>query len=198
MSLLTYTTKLGAAIEGCFEDLAHLRIEVFRDFPYLYEGSIDYEREYLKTYSNSERALLFAVYDQQKMVGATTCIPLTDETKEVQEPFVKAGYDLSKVFYFGESILLRPYRGQRLGHKFFDVRESHAASFGEYDITCFCAVVRPEDHPLKPQDYRPNDQFWLKRGYTQRPELTSLFDWTDLGETTSTSKPMVYWTKSIQ
>jgi len=36
--------------------LAELRIKVFHDFPYLYEGSLDYEKNYLKIYTESSRS----------------------------------------------------------------------------------------------------------------------------------------------
>ncbi len=197
MSELTYITRTGAAISGLFDDLARLRIQVFRDYPYLYEGSVDYERKYLATYASSSEALLFAVYDGQEMVGATTCIPLADETDEVKEPFIQNGFNISEIFYFGESILLKPYRGLGLGHRFFDVRESHAARAGSCKTTCFCSVSRPDSHPAKPDGYRPNDAFWLKRGYTPHPGLKSLFDWTDIGDLHPTSKPMIYWTRPL-
>ena len=39
-------------LESYLEDLAQLRIKVFRAFPYLYDGSIDYEMSYLETYTS--------------------------------------------------------------------------------------------------------------------------------------------------
>jgi GNAT superfamily N-acetyltransferase len=192
---LSYLTKQGPAIESVFDDLARLRIAVFRDFPYLYEGSPEYEKEYLKTYAHSERAFLFAVYDGEKMVGATTCIPLKDETEEVQVPLKDAGLDIGSIFYFGESILLPKYRGLGLGHRFFDEREKHASSFGTYKTTCFCAVERI-NHPAQPADYRPNDAFWLKRGYHKMPDLKATMEWPDIGETISTPKTMIFWMKN--
>ncbi len=187
---LHYNTFKGAGIRAVFDPLARLRIAVFRDFPYLYEGTLEYELEYLNTYADADRALLFAVFDGDRMVGATTCIPLADETEEVQAPFRAAGFNLEEVFYFGESILLPEYRGLGLGHRFFDVREAHAASFGAYQLTCFCAVDRPVDHPLRPEGYRPLDMFWAKRGYRLEPGLQTTFSWPDLGETVSTPKTM--------
>jgi GNAT superfamily N-acetyltransferase len=192
---LTFIRKTGAEFISIFDDLAALRIAVFRDFPYLYEGNITYEKEYLQTYANSERSFLFAVYDGSKMVGATTCIPLTDETAEVQAPFLQAGIPLDSVFYFGESILLPSYRGLGLGHRFFDEREAHARHFGTYFMTCFCAVERPIDHPLRTSDYQPLDVFWTKRGYSKRADLQSNFEWLDIGQERSTLKKMIYWTK---
>ncbi len=194
---LKFVKKTGADIRDCFDDLAHLRITVFRDFPYLYEGTVDYEKSYLETYANSERAILYAVFDNNKMIGATTAIPLADETAEVQAPFIEQNFDIQRIFYFGESILLKPYRGLGLGHRFMDERENHAKSFGQYTHTTFCSVVRSEHHPLKPNDYRPNDVFWNKRQYVQQPQLTTRFDWPDTGEIASTPKTMIYWMKSL-
>ncbi|MDO8969820.1 MAG: GNAT family N-acetyltransferase, partial [Saprospiraceae bacterium] len=174
---LQFQSFEGAAIRSVFEPLAQLRIRVFRDFPYLYEGSMAYELEYLTTYAASERAFLFAVFDGTLMIGATTCIPLADETEEVQAPFLKAGMDVSEVFYLGESVLLPAYRGLGLGHRFFDAREAHASKFGTYRITSFCAVERSEDHPLRPAVYRPLDDFWQKRGYQKAPNLQTKFSW---------------------
>ncbi len=197
MTELRFVRKRGAEIAGLFDDLAPLRIAVFRDYPYLYEGTLDYEKAYLQTYADAPRAFLCAVYDAERMVGATTCIPLADETQEVQQPFLDAGYDLSKVFYFGESILLPAYRGRGIGHRFFDEREAHAAGFGTYTMTCFCAVQRPPNHPLQPLDYQSLDQFWGKRGYQKVPDLQSLFSWPDVGEKDSTAKPMTYWVRQL-
>ncbi len=196
-SPLTFVRLTGSAFRSVFDELASLRIAVFRDFPYLYEGSITYEKEYLETYACADRSFLFAVYDGDRMVGATTALPLLDETTDVQQPFRDAGFDLNTIFYFGESILLPEYRGLGLGHRFFDEREAHARQFGQYTVTCFCAVQRPADHPLRPADYQPLDAFWTKRGYQRHPDLQSIFTWPDRGETVSTPKPMLYWMRNL-
>ena len=195
---LTFASYKGAEIASAVEDLGALRIAVFHDYPYLYEGSLEYEKDYLQIYVRSERALLFAVYDQGKMVGATTCIPLTDEAPEVRKPFEDAGFDIDTVFYFGESILSHEYRGLGLGHRFFDEREAHAWSFGSYELSCFCAVDRGENHPSKPENYRPNDAFWIKRCYVKEPTLQSIMEWPDLGETEASAKTMTFWIKSLK
>lgn len=194
---LSFLTKQGRGIESVFEDLAKLRIAVFRDYPYLYEGSLAYEMEYLKTYAYSDRSFLFAIYDGEKMVGATTCIPLRDETADIREPFEKAGFNIDSIFYFGESILLSSYRGLGLGHRFFDAREEYASSFGTFKTACFCSVERV-NHPAQPADYRPNDVFWIKRGYKKVSDLKATMEWPDLGETISTPKTMIFWMKEIE
>lgn len=196
-SSLTFLRLTGSAFQTVFDDLAALRIAVFCDFPYLYEGSVDYEKNYLETYACADRSFLFAVYDGDRLVGATTALPLRDETAEVQAPFLTAGYDLDTIFYFGESILLPAYRGLGLGNLFFDEREAHARQFCQYKMTCFCAVQRPVNHPLRPIDYKPLDGFWTKRGYRRDDTLQSAFVWPDRNETVETAKPMIYWTKML-
>ncbi|MCF0042115.1 GNAT family N-acetyltransferase [Dyadobacter fanqingshengii] len=194
---LTFAAYKGVEIAAVVEALGALRIAVFHDYPYLYEGSLDYEKDYLQIYVQSERAFLFSVFDGSKMVGATTCIPLTDEAAEVRKPFEDAGFDISTIFYFGESILLPEYRGSGLGHRFFDEREAHARSFGNFELSCFCSVERGDNHPAKPADYRPNDAFWLKRGYVKEPALQSIMEWPDIGETSSSAKNMTFWIKPL-
>ncbi|MCD8539754.1 MAG: GNAT family N-acetyltransferase [Leadbetterella sp.] len=194
---LSYRTFRGAGIREATDALAALRITVFRDYPYLYDGDPAYEKEYLKTYINSEKSLLFSVFEGKQMVGATTCIPLADETEDVRKPFREKGMDVGGIFYFGESILLKSYRGQGLGNRFFEEREAHAALFPGVSTMCFCAVKRPADHPRRPGDYQPLDIFWGKRGYAKAPDMVSYFEWKDLGEEISTAKPMEYWFKKI-
>ena len=197
MGSLHFITKKGKAIRSVFDDLAGLRIAVFRDFPYLYEGSVAYEKEYLAPYIESERSMLFAVYSGQQMVGATTCIPLIDETAAIRRPLEEAGFDINTIFYFGESILLSPFRGMGLGHRFFDEREAHARSFGTYRKACFFSVEREPNHPLKPINYRSNVEFWKKRGYTEQAALRATIDWPDIGELASTPKTLVCWIRDL-
>ncbi|MBY0424025.1 MAG: GNAT family N-acetyltransferase, partial [Cytophagales bacterium] len=97
---LTFVTATGKDIEPYISDLGKLRISVFYDFPYLYEGDLAYEKQYLKVYSTHSQGFLFAVYDQKEMVGATTGIPLLFETSDIQAPFISHGIAIESVFYF--------------------------------------------------------------------------------------------------
>ncbi|MBM3573233.1 MAG: GNAT family N-acetyltransferase, partial [Alphaproteobacteria bacterium] len=69
----------GARLDRHLDDLARLRIEVFHDFPYLYEGTIDYERDYLRSYAQSRGSVIVAAIDGGHLVGAATALPMADE-----------------------------------------------------------------------------------------------------------------------
>lgn len=194
---VTVKTFTGPSMAQYKDDLARLRITVFRDFPYLYEGTMAYEASYLQRYVDCPECLFVLVFDGEKVVGASTALPMDYEAGEFKKPFIDNGFDVREVFYFGESVLLPAYRGQGIGHRFFDEREAFARSFGRFQLTTFCAVERPTDHPLRPADYRPHDVFWSKRGYVKRPELATTFDWQDVDQPAETAHPMVFWTRAL-
>lgn len=192
MSGLRVESCAGNELAPYLGALAALRIEVFRDYPYLYEGTLAYEERYLKDYTKSQESLAVLVFDGAEVVGASTGMPLVDHGESVVEPLARAGLDPARVFYFGESVLRRGYRGRGLGHAFFDRRERFARERG-YRNTAFCAVERPAAHPARPSDYRPLDAFWRARGYEKHPAITARFAWRDVGDTLETDKPMVFW-----
>ena len=185
----------GASLGQYIPALARLRIEVFREFPYLYNGDLDYESNYLQTYIRSTGSVIVLALDGDEVVGASTGLPMHYETEEFKRPFIEHGYDIENIFYFGESVLDKSYRGQGLGVKFFSEREAHAHGLGNFNLTCFCAVQRPDDHPRRPSDYVSLDAFWNKRGYHKHPELHTTFTWQDLDEAAPSPKPMVFWLK---
>jgi GNAT superfamily N-acetyltransferase len=187
----------GAAVLPYLRDLARLRISVFREYPYLYDGHLDYEEQYIRAYTASPTSVFVLVFDTTRVVGVATGLPLCDADPAFAAPFVASGDDPARFFYFGESVLLPAYRGQGLGHRFFDEREAHARALGGFQATTFCAVERPAEHPHRPADYQPHDAFWARRGYVRRPDLLASFSWQDLGEPAESSKPMVFWVRAL-
>lgn len=188
----------GPELGPWLSDLARLRITVFRDFPYLYDGTLEYEENYLQTYLNSPESIIILALDGDKVVGASTGLPLEHETEEFKQPFVEHSYDPTKIFYCAESVLLKEYRGKGIYKEFFTGREGQARKLGRFDWCTFCCVQRPADHPLRPADYVPLDAVWRKFGYVQHPELKTTYDWKDVDQTEETAKPMVFWLKDLR
>ncbi|MCS6878105.1 MAG: GNAT family N-acetyltransferase [Geminicoccaceae bacterium] len=187
----------GEAIRRHLPAIARLRILVFREWPYLYDGDEDYERRYLERYVTEPRAVVVGAFDGDELVGASTALPLSAEPPELTEPVARAGLPVEKTFYFGESVLLRPYRGRGIGVRFFLEREDHARSFGEYEYACFCGVIRDPNDPRKPADYVPLDAFWRKRGYTMLEGAVGTIPWKEIGEAEETPKRLQFWYKKL-
>jgi len=188
----------GDSIERYLPELARLRLTVFREFPYLYDGSQEYEEKYLAIYVDVPDSVMVLVWDGDAVVGASSGVPMAAETPEVMQPFLDQGYDPERIFYYGESVLLPQYRGRGLGKRFFEEREAHARSLERFDLVCFCAVERPLDHPRRPADYVPLDAFWNRRGFVRHSELHTTFSWQDLDENEESPKPMVFWLKHLE
>lgn len=176
--------------------IAALRMQVFAEWPYLYAGSLAYERDYLARYLDEPRSIIVLVRDGDKAVGATTALPMHSAEAVMQAPWRQRGEALGNILYFGESVVLPEYRGFGLGRRFFAMREAHAAELG-CTRCCFCAVQRPDDHPMKPRQYTPNDAFWRRLGYARDEALVCHFSWTDIGDKRETQKPLVFWHKAL-
>lgn len=188
--------RVGEDIAPIVPDIARLRIAVFREWPYLYAGEETYERDYLGPYLGSPRALAVVAYLGARIVGVSTALPMADEGEAFRQPFQAAGIDPREVFYFGESVLLPEFRGQGIGVRFFAEREDHARSLG-YRTAAFCAVERSPADPRMPKGYVPLEGFWRKRGFT-KSDITTTFNWKEIGEGVGTPKPMRFWLKDLR
>lgn len=186
----------GPAVQAVLDDIARLRIQVFQDYPYLYDGDEDYERRYLKGFADSKYAIVVCAFDGSHLIGASTGAPLQDHAADFAAAFDDSGLELEDIFYCAESVLLQRYRGRGLGHAFFDEREAHARKLG-FVKSAFCRVERAEDHPSRPADYTPLDAFWRKRGYEPLDGVVAEFSWRDLGALHETKKPLQFWIRDL-
>lgn len=186
----------GEALGAVLDDVARLRIAVFRDWPYLYDGSLDYERDYIATYRDSPGAIVVGAFDGPRVVGVATGTPMEDHAADFAAPFAETGLALKDIFYCAESVLLPDYRGQGLGHRFFDLREGHARSLGRGHVA-FCAVIRPQDHPQRPGNARSNDAFWRGRGYAPLDGVVATFNWKDIDQPAQTQKRLQFWHRTL-
>ncbi|MDX1942925.1 MAG: GNAT family N-acetyltransferase [Saprospiraceae bacterium] len=192
MAILIQTFHTGQAALYA-EELAHLRIELFKDFPYLYDGSMDYEEKYLQTLIESPENTIVMAFDDGKLVGAATGLPLRYQTINIQQPYLEKGYDIDRIYYLGESIIRKTHRGQGIGKAFFQTREERAKGLGWYDFVTFCNIERPVEYP---PTYVAPDEFWKSMGY--RPtDLLCEISWKDLNETDETPKKLRFWLKDI-
>lgn len=192
---LEFRERTGTGIVDVIDDLARLRIGVFRDWPYLYDGDLEYERRYLSDYAKCD-GIVISAYEGGRMVGAATGMPLIAHADDFRAAFAGTGIDFNDVFYCAESVLLPQCRGQGAGHAFLDRREAHARRLG-FAHVAFCAVIRPQDHPARPDGYRPLDGFWRARGYAPLDGVIAHFSWRDIGDAEETEKPLQFWMRPL-
>lgn len=188
------TIVAEAERRNLYPALARLRMQIFRGWPYLYDGDVRYEEAYLAEYFSHPGAVLIAAELNGRLVGAATASPMPGQAETILQPWIEAGRDPHSCFYFGESVLLPEFRGLGLGHGFFDAREEAARDAGA-TTACFCAAVRPDSHPQKPEKPRDLHGFWRGRGYRPVEGLVTQMRWRDVGEAAETDHLMQFWEK---
>ena len=83
--------------------LAEWRIKYFREFPYLYEGTIAYEQEYLAGYVRGKDVMLLTVTENNETVAIATSIAILGEADILAHAneHLKDKVDLEKCAYLG-------------------------------------------------------------------------------------------------
>jgi GNAT superfamily N-acetyltransferase len=178
--------------------LSRLRMAVFRDWPYLYDGSAAQEEEYLAPFIAGPSAALVVAFDGAEPVGCATCMALEEALDEVVAPFRAMGLDPEAHFYFGESVLLPQYRGRGAGVAFFAAREAHALAVSACAYATFCAVRRPDDHKLRPAGAGTLHGFWRNRGYAPVPGLACTMAWKQVDSAGEVTNTLDFWRRRIR
>ncbi len=195
---LRYETLCGDALRPLLPALGELVFAVFRGWPYLYGGDQTEARRYLASYADgsSPGAAAVVAFDGDRPVGAATCQPMAEASPGVPAAFAARGLDPARFCYFGEAVLLAPYRGRGAGARFFEERERHARGLG-LDFAAFCAVGHDPADLRKPAGYTPLDAFWRKRGYTPYPDLVCRLEWREVGAEEATPHELSFWLKPL-
>jgi len=189
-------TLNGASILPYLERLAALRIAVFREWPYLYEGSAEYERGYLQRYVDCEESVVVFAFAGDQIVGASTGLPLGAADDDFRQAFAGSDYPMERVFYCGESVLLPTWRGRGIGRRFYEEREVHARSLGAA-WSAFCAVDRAADDVRRPPAYRDLGPFWRRLGYQRKDHLKASFSWREVDAEQESEHAMTFWLKQL-
>ena len=182
----------GPEIENHIDDLGKFRIEIFREYPYLYDGNIQFERVYLSPYSRNPESLLLILQDAHGIIGACTGTPLTGEDNDFQNAFV--GENKDEIYYIGAVILRADSRGQKLGSRLLSTALS-LIDMKRFKKTSLCTVDRGLNHPRRPGKYCPPDYLWERYGFVKSTNLLAYLAWTDIGQKIETKKPMNIWFK---
>jgi hypothetical protein len=73
-SSMKFQTISGPELQPFLQALGQLRIQVFREFPYLYDGDLEYEKKYLARYLRTSESRIQLLFSGDTLVGAATAI----------------------------------------------------------------------------------------------------------------------------
>jgi GNAT superfamily N-acetyltransferase len=189
----------GVEIEKYLDELAKMRLEYFKEFPYLYEGDWENERGNLSKLADDQHSILVLAFEGQEIAVVSTATPLKGEYVEVPEAFFNdLGFANEDLYYFGEIIVHQKFRGYGLATRIFKEQEKYAEDLG-FKAICFLVVEREDNHPLKPEAYRENDVKWEHLGY-HRTDKAIFFEWPTIqatGPAKNIKNKLVFWMKVI-
>lgn len=187
----------GSGLKPYLHSIAKLRMEVFKDYPYFEDLKLDHETQYLKKISLNKETIAVLIFDNTTLVGVSLGSPLGIEEPALHRPFKERKLNLESYFYFGDSALLKRYRGRGIGHHFFDAREAHVAHYKKFKHICFCVPDCPDSDPNQPKDFVPLIDFWRKRGYIHHPQMKCHLSWKKINEEHPTETQMSFWIKDL-
>jgi GNAT superfamily N-acetyltransferase len=192
--MITYQLLQGEKIQDFIEEIARLRIEIFREFPYLYDGNYEYETKYLKKFADIDESIVVLALDENKVIGAFTSLPMRFEQEGVKQEIPSDW--IKNAFYLSEIVLEKTYRKQGIGRTMFQLMLDRINTLQKYNRILFASIEREENHPFKPKDYTSNDEIWIKQGFQKTP-YRSTISWKEINEVTESSKELSIWEKEI-
>lgn len=187
----------GSKLASHMQKMVELGMIVFREYPYLYEGTLSIGMSAHKPYLLAEDSLLVVAEVGNQFIGAIIGLPVAESMEEIKQIFLDHQILMDGVYYLGEIILLKEYRSKGIGHAMLQMFENAVGDLGEYRKIIFCEVDRSNSDIKRPSDYKPLNPFWEKRGYIKDQNLVTNFAWPEIGDQEKTNHPMVFWSKDI-
>lgn len=178
------------------QQMASVYINIFKEFPYLYEGSIvECEKDYLERYFISKHSIISLVFNGERIIGASASLPL-DAVEEIKSAFLKKQVDTRKFLYIGGTVIEEPFRNLKLIKKISRSHETHARNNG-YSQIAFVAVRRDPSHPLRPIGYRPLEPIWQHLGYALIEGIEVRDKWKQIDTHQEEENSLDIWGKSV-
>lgn len=168
----------GRNILPYVNEIACLRKEFYKEYPYLYNTTMDFEIKDITHYASYPESTAIIVFDKDVVVGASTGIPMIYEEDVIQQSFMANNISPDTVFYLADSILRPEYRGLGLYRSFFSHREKVAESL-DLRYCSFCCVKRASDDHKRPPKYTPLDSIWQHFDYSKHAGLDIVYAWEE-------------------
>jgi GNAT superfamily N-acetyltransferase len=186
----------GSQMQEYLEQIAQFRLTISKEYLYLYDGRLKDELLYLQHYANHAEAIAIIVSCGNQLAGAVTAIPLQFESEELTSPFAVTSYPVKRVMYVGELLFYPDYRNKGLGTRLLLRIEQHPLSRNNYEYLTSATVMRPEDHPCRPESYVLIDRFLQRNRFDKLPGVASHFTWKEI-DGTRRNHEMQFWIKVL-
>lgn len=180
----------GQEIAPYVADITNLCLTVYREPPYLYEGTVEEYGPFIQKYTESPESIVCLIMDGNDVVGATTGTPLSEMREHYTQSFLDNGYSLPSFYYIGEMVILPEYRGKGYGKSMYQEMEKNVRAINQFPYLCFCEIEQPNQ-------IQKSNQLIIQNGYVKHEELSFNIDWLDIGETEVSPHHLVYWIKSL-
>ncbi len=177
-------------------DIIRFYITMFKEFPYLYDGSYEVEKEEKDYFYTSDCSLTLIVFDQDEIVGVSRSILLSEYLEDLEFSSASEDFNQTDYMYIAEVMIKEQYRGQGLLRLFFDYHEQFARE-QKCSYSLFATVVRPVDHPLRPVDYRSLEPLWKHFGYTTLSEPKMILAWKQIDTEKLVDNQLDLWCKKV-
>lgn len=190
----------GESLENLRSFVVNLRITIFKEYPYLYEGNVKEENAYFDWFSKLPNTAIAVAYLDAKPIGFTSGTSFVDFDEHFQgsvDIFTKAKLEAKNYYYFPEILILPEHDNDLINYRLFEALENHAKKLN-YKSGCF-VTEEHESHPLKPQDYKPLDYLWHLLDYTKSALIIN-FSWSTIqADKSSKDKKhaLIYWLKKL-
>ena len=177
--------------------LAEFRVRFFREFPYLYVGTEDYEQNYLADYLANPTTRLIVARDAGKVIGIATGAMLSTELNivgKVETLLQQHGIKPHSCFYLGEIILEPEYRSRGISKQVLELLKNAGREQGA-ERFCFLTVAREPNDIRCPADYISSDVIFEKYGFI-KTDVSVTFEWPTIqadGQVENTANRLYFW-----
>lgn len=175
-------------------------MQMYQEFPYLYQGNDSYEHDYTKMYHDVAHAVMAVASVENTYVGMALGLPVyAVDFVPLGALLQEKGYCPQQVFYISDVIVQEKYRKLGIATQLMRVMQEQALSWG-YTSLCLATVVRDSSHPLCPSTFQSSDRLWLKLGFLKTDILLEPIIWPTVqpdGTVQDYANSMVLWIKSI-
>ncbi len=185
----------GSEMIRFVDPIAKMRLSYFSEYPYLYIGTMQCERAYLKMYTQCEKSLLVMKKEGERIVGAVTGMPLRETFPEYRSWASGLDTPIDSIFYLGELVLEKDAQGKGIENQIVDEMIDLIQKEGRYRSLAVLEISRDEEDPKQPLNFVSLEKFWETKGFVKHPELQTNISWKEGEE--EKMHTLIIWMKDL-